>query len=72
MSNPAAPQLDSSTPLAVDRTRLAHERTRMAWVRRASSLISFGLTIYKFFQFELSKEDVHRATSHFGPRRFGT
>ena len=40
-----------STKLALDRTRLAHERTLMAWVRTATSLISFGFTIYKFFQF---------------------
>ena len=38
-----------STELAVTRTRLAHERTLMAWVRTATSLISFGFTIYKFF-----------------------
>ena len=25
----------------------------MAWVRTATSLISFGFTIYKFFQFDL-------------------
>ncbi len=36
--------------LAVDRTRLAHERTLMAWIRTAVSLISFGFTIFKFFQ----------------------
>ena len=71
MSKPAAPQLDNSTRLAVDRTRLAHERTLMAWVRTATSLISFGFTIYKFFQFELAKEDIHRATSQLGPRHFG-
>ena len=41
----------TATKLAVDRTRLAHERTLMAWVRTATSLISFGFTIYKFFQF---------------------
>ena len=63
MSKSAAPQLDNSTRLAVDRTRLAHERTLMAWVRTATSLISFGFTIYKFFQFELSKEEVHRVTA---------
>jgi inner membrane protein YidH len=40
-----------NTKLAIDRTRLAHERTLMAWVRTATSLISFGFTIYKFFQF---------------------
>ena len=43
-------QADERTSLAVDRTRLAHERTLMAWVRTAMSLISFGFTIYKFFQ----------------------
>jgi putative membrane protein len=40
-----------STKLALDRTRLAYERTLMAWVRTATSLISFGFAIYKFFQF---------------------
>src|SRR5499426_3320128 len=44
--------LDTGTKLAVERTRLAHERTLMAWVRTATSLISFGFTIYKFFQIE--------------------
>jgi len=41
-----------STHLAIDRTWLAHERTLMAWVRTATSMISFGFTIYKFFQLE--------------------
>jgi len=41
----------ASTKLALDRTRLAYERTLMAWVRTAMSLISFGFTIYKFFDF---------------------
>ena len=45
------PDLPAATLLAVDRTRLAHERTLMAWVRTATSLISFGFTIYQFFQF---------------------
>jgi putative membrane protein len=42
--------------MAVDRTWLAHERTLMAWVRTAVSMISFGFTIYKFFQFEIEKD----------------
>ena len=46
-----SPDLPAATTLAADRTRLAHERTLMAWVRTATSLISFGFTIYKFFQF---------------------
>ena len=45
--------LDSATRLAVDRTFLAYERTLMAWIRTAASLITFGFTIYKFFEFEL-------------------
>ncbi len=53
MTNLSAKTLDVGTRLAVDRTRLAYERTLMAWVRTATSLISFGFTIYKFFQFEL-------------------
>jgi len=42
------------TVLADERTQLAHERTLMAWVRTATSLISFGFTIYKFFDFAQS------------------
>ena len=41
-----------STQMALDRTWLAHERTLMAWIRTATSMISFGFTIYKFFEFE--------------------
>jgi putative membrane protein len=40
-----------STSLALSRTMLAHDRTLMAWVRTSTSLISFGFTIYKFFQY---------------------
>jgi putative membrane protein len=40
----------SGTDLAFERTMLAYERTLMAWVRTATSMISFGFTIYKFFQ----------------------
>ena len=68
---PAKP-LDSGTRLAVERTRLAYERTLMAWVRTATSLISFGFTIYKFFEFESGRGSVaageHRLLT---PRQFG-
>ena len=33
------------------RTAMAADRTLMAWVRTALSMISFGFTITKFFQF---------------------
>lgn len=60
--------LPESTKLAIDRTRLAHERTLMAWVRTATSLISFGFTIYKFFQYlrESSQGPPHSGV--IGPR----
>jgi putative membrane protein len=61
-------KLDTSTRLAYDRTRLAYERTMMAWVRTATSLISFGFTIYKFFQIERAG---HEEEAHFiGSRGF--
>ena len=59
----------STIDLAVDRTRLAHERTLMAWVRTSASLISFGFTIYKFFQFLRDQNQAVRDRL-FGPREF--
>jgi putative membrane protein len=66
-----APGISENTRLAVDRTRLAHERTLMAWVRTATSLISFGFTIYKFFQY--LRENQQTVTVNeplIGPRGF--
>ena len=63
-----AQPLDTGTRLAVDRTRLAHERTLMAWVRTAASLISFGFTIYKFFQ--VLRDNQPGDTGIMGPRGF--
>jgi putative membrane protein len=68
MSTPA-PTLDTGTRLAIDRTRLAYERTMMAWVRTATSLISFGFTIYKFFQLEM-KGTAPNPEHVIGPRGF--
>ena len=63
----AAVELDRGTQLAVERTWLAHERTMMAWVRTGTSLISFGFTIYKFFQLEIPGNREHGVI---GPREF--
>ena len=64
--------MDINTKLAFERTNLAHERTLMAWVRTATALISFGFTIYKFFQLEKGSilgtpQQVHQII---GPRQF--
>ena len=48
----STPALDTSTRLAFDRTRVAYERTMMAWIRTATSLVTFGFAVYKFFQID--------------------
>jgi len=68
---------DQRTDMALDRTSwagqrtlLAEERTLMAWIRTSLALISFGFTIYKFFQYLIEAE---RITSFrvSGPRNVG-
>ena len=62
------PALDISTGLAVARTRVAYERTMLSWVRTATSLITFGFSVYKFFQIERSE----RLQKYLiGPQQFG-
>ena len=64
----AKPILDRSTELALERTRAAYERTMMAWTRTATSLITFGFSIYKFFQLEVPlRVEANRLI---GPRQF--
>ncbi|MGB5282449.1 MAG: DUF202 domain-containing protein [Arenicellales bacterium] len=68
--------LPLGTRLSIENTRLAIERTLMAWVRTGTSMITFGFTIYKFFQLELEKTGVtpHEPlinTALIGPREFG-
>ncbi|HMQ67771.1 MAG TPA: DUF202 domain-containing protein [Ignavibacteria bacterium] len=52
---------EDRTNLAYERTALANDRTLMAWVRTATSLTSFGFTIYKFFS-DVVKMDSGLAT----------
>jgi putative membrane protein len=70
MGTTSAADLPAATKLAVDRTRLAHERTLMAWVRTSTSLISFGFTIYKFFQYLRENQQGAAADTLIGPRGF--
>ena len=61
---------DDGTRLALLRTVAALDRTLMAWVRTATSLISFGFTVYKFFQY-LRESQGAATTGPIGPREFG-
>jgi putative membrane protein len=64
----SGPQLDTATKLAFARTRAALERTMMSWTRTATSLITFGFSIYKFFQLELP--NPRQQNRFIGPRGF--
>ena len=70
MSIPGTPHVDNATTLAVERTRLAHERTLIAWLRTAISMISFGFTIYKFFQAQADQGSAAAVKRLLGPREF--
>ena len=43
----------------------------MAWIRTSASLISFGFTIYKFFEYFAESGSVTPAPQLLGPRHFG-
>lgn len=65
----AAPDLDTPTKLAIERTRVAYERTVMAATRTATSLIALGFTVQKFFQFDAQGKQVNK--HWIGPYEFG-
>ena len=62
---------EERTDLAVERSVMAAERTLMAWIRTALSMIGFGFTIYKFFQYKA--EDIAAGTVRrpYAPRNLG-
>jgi putative membrane protein len=70
LSIEAAIAADASTRFSFERTMLSHERTLMSWVRTATSLITFGFTIYKFFQLELGAPVRARTYQVIGAREF--
>ncbi len=70
MSEPAeqiTPDIDARR-LELERTHIAYEQSMMTWIRTAITLITFGFTIYKFFQLELpGRAEKSRLL---GPREF--
>lgn len=43
----------------------------MAWVRTATSLISFGISIYKFLQYRIEQGKREQVDRLIGPRGYG-
>ena len=78
MSRAENPQTDRGTALAEKRTNLAikrstiaAERTLMAWIRTAISMIGFGFTIYKFFQYLPAELSSGKLSHPHAPRNLG-
>jgi putative membrane protein len=62
---------EKRTSMAVQRTLMAAERSLMAWIRTSISMIGFGFTIYKFFQYlpeEIARGTIQRPQA---PRNLG-
>jgi len=64
----SAPVLDDSTRIAYESMRASYERIMMSWIGTATSLITFGFSIYKFFQIEAPSE--RQQNYLIGPREF--
>ncbi len=62
---------EDRTDLAYERSRLAADRTLMAWIRTSLSMISFGFTIFKFFQY-IKESGVAAGFASHRPRNFGS
>jgi putative membrane protein len=59
------------TGMAFQRTRMSADNTLMSVMRTSLSLISFGFTIYQFFQ-KLKSQDVLNGSGNGHVRNFGT
>ena len=62
--------MDASTRLSYERTILSHERTLLSWLRTGATLITFGFSIYKFFQIDLRRVGGEAAGAVIDPRWF--
>src|ERR1035441_6729807 len=62
---------EERTDLALQRTIIASERTLMAWIRTAISMIGFGFSIYKFFQYQAEEIAAGTVRRPQAPRNLG-
>jgi putative membrane protein len=62
---------EERTDLALQRTIIAAERTLMAWIRTALSMIGFGFTIFKFFQYQADEIAAGNIRRPQAPRNLG-
>ena len=62
---------EERTDLAIHRTIIAAERTLMAWIRTAISMIGFGFSIYKFFQYMPEEVAAGNIRNPQAPRNLG-
>lgn len=70
MKPAAAEPVPTSERMAIQRTLLAYDRTLLAWVRTAVALISFGFTLFKFFQYLGDHGMVPQIRRAIGPAEF--
>lgn len=59
------------TDLALQRTVIAADRTLMAWIRTSISMIGFGFSIFKFFEYLRQAEGFYSIVRAQAPRRLG-
>jgi putative membrane protein len=62
---------EERTDLAVHRTVIAGERTLMAWIRTSISMIGFGFSIFKFFQYQAEEIAAGTIKRPQAPRNLG-
>lgn len=60
-----------STQWSLLRTTVAIDRTLLAWIRTSLSMISFGFTLYKFFEYLAQAQGGVRIGRHDAPRNLG-
>lgn len=70
-ATPGTPPAPDQVKLALERTFLAYERTMMAWNRTATSMITFGFALYKFFFYLHQEKPPTPGEQIFGARTYG-